>query len=393
VLNFLDIVMNNKIKMLFNSHRSYNYLVCIFSFIFIFQTLNVQAQEVNEKQLRYARKYKYAAIAEMKSHKIPASITLAQGILESGCGESVLAVNTNNHFGIKCHKGWTGETYRYDDDAPQECFRKYASVQDSYEDHSYFLTSRERYSDLFKLKITDYKGWAHGLKKAGYATNPRYAYSLIKIIEDNRLYNYDLVALGKMTIEEAEAFYDLYIDPDKPVVTLEKDIIEEVGSLAGYELEIEEHHHLSQDNDISGSGFHNTEYFGNCGCNILKNAYYIKRTNGRDIYLNNDILFTLSKADETIEDIAYSLDISPRYLRKYNDLPRKNYLAENTIIYLENKNFRSDMKPYIVKTEGETIWTISQCFAIHAKRLLNKNNIPKSKVNEKLRVGTVVKFN
>ena len=127
----------------------------------------------------------------MEKYKIPASITLAQGILESGNGLSTLAKKSNNHFGIKCHKGWKGERVYHDDDEKGECFRKYTYVQTSYEDHSKFLTSRQRYAGLFKLKKTDYKGWARGLKKAGYATDKKYPKKLIKIIQDYKLYEFD----------------------------------------------------------------------------------------------------------------------------------------------------------------------------------------------------------
>lgn len=127
----------------------------------------------------------------MKRYHIPASITLAQGLLESGAGQSTLARKSNNHFGIKCGGDWTGRTVRHDDDARNECFRAYKHPRESYEDHSKFLRGRSRYASLFKLKVTDYKGWAHGLKKAGYATDPRYAYRLIDIIELYGLHKYD----------------------------------------------------------------------------------------------------------------------------------------------------------------------------------------------------------
>jgi LysM repeat protein len=126
----------------------------------------------------------------MLRNKIPASITLAQGILESGAGNSELVKKGNNHFGIKCH-GWTGRTVHKDDDAKQECFRAYNNAQESYEDHSKFLTKNKRYSQLFSLSITDYKGWARGLKACGYATNPNYAPMLINLIELYKLYEYD----------------------------------------------------------------------------------------------------------------------------------------------------------------------------------------------------------
>ena len=137
------------------------------------------------------RKYRDIAVREMKRYHIPASITLAQGLLESGAGKSELARKSNNHFGIKCGGDWRGKTVSHDDDARGECFRAYKHPKDSYEDHSKFLVGRPRYASLFKLKITDYKGWARGLKKAGYATNPRYADQLIGIIELYELYKYD----------------------------------------------------------------------------------------------------------------------------------------------------------------------------------------------------------
>lgn len=153
--------------------------------------LALPAQKRNSQYEEYIRKYNKLAVDEMKRYHIPASITLAQGLLESGAGRSTLARKSNNHFGIKCGGDWTGRTVRHTDDAPNECFRAYKHVKDSYEDHSKFLRNRSRYAALFKLKITDYKGWAHGLKKAGYATDPQYAYRLIDIIELYDLHKYD----------------------------------------------------------------------------------------------------------------------------------------------------------------------------------------------------------
>lgn len=140
---------------------------------------------------QYIEKFAPIAIRKMQEHKIPASITLAQGVLESGSGRSPLAIKSNNHFGIKCHKSWGGKSVTHDDDAIGECFRRYRYPEDSYEDHSLFLTSRKRYARLFKFKTTDYKNWAYGLKKAGYATDKRYPQKLIGIIKKYKLYKYD----------------------------------------------------------------------------------------------------------------------------------------------------------------------------------------------------------
>lgn len=144
----------------------------------------------------YINQFKEIAMHNMKEHGIPASITLAQGILESGAGTGLLCRVANNHFGIKCHKEWTGEYVRHDDDAAQECFRKYDEPGQSYRDHSLFLTSRPWYAPLFKLEKSDYKGWARGLKKSGYATDPKYPEKLIGIIERYQLHQYDAKVLG-----------------------------------------------------------------------------------------------------------------------------------------------------------------------------------------------------
>ena len=146
---------------------------------------------LNKYTLQYIKKYAPLAVLEMHKYDIPASITLAQGILESGNGRSRLASKSNNHFGIKCHVGWKGAKVYHDDDEKGECFRKYKYVQSSYKDHSEFLSGRRRYASLFKLRKSDYKGWAKGLKKAGYATDKKYPKKLIKIIEEYKLYEFD----------------------------------------------------------------------------------------------------------------------------------------------------------------------------------------------------------
>ncbi len=145
----------------------------------------------NAQYQQYIDQWSGVAVEQMNRYHIPASITLAQGLLESGAGRSDLARQGNNHFGIKCHNGWTGATVYFDDDIRNDCFRSYGSARESYEDHSLFLVNGRRYAGLFQLKQTDYKGWARGLKAAGYATNPRYADHLIEIIELYKLYEYD----------------------------------------------------------------------------------------------------------------------------------------------------------------------------------------------------------
>ncbi len=162
---------------------------CLFFISASLQSVSAQSTW-NAQFQQYIDQYKDCAIEQMLKWKIPASITLAQGLLESGAGHSRLAVKGNNHFGIKCH-GWQGASIYHDDDARGECFRAYHSAFESYEDHSRFLASGKRYASLFKLKTSDYKGWAHGLKAAGYATNPKYAQQLIDVIQLYKLYEYD----------------------------------------------------------------------------------------------------------------------------------------------------------------------------------------------------------
>jgi flagellum-specific peptidoglycan hydrolase FlgJ len=187
-------------------------------------TSNVRTYE--EEIKLYIANFNEIAKQNMKSHGVPASITLAQGILESGAGKGKLALAANNHFGIKCHKGWTGDSVKHDDDAEQECFRKYEQPQESYKDHSLFLTSRPRYATLFVLDKGDYQGWAKGLKAAGYATDVKYPDKLIGLIERFELYKFDNEVLqrnyipikkdplveiseGYYTIQQGDTLYSL----------------------------------------------------------------------------------------------------------------------------------------------------------------------------------------
>ena len=180
-------------------------------FVALLLTLGAQAQmRWNQQYQEYIYQYKDIAIEQMLRWKVPASITLAQGLLESGAGKSRLATKGNNHFGIKCH-GWTGGTIYQDDDARNECFRAYTSAFESFEDHSRFLANGQRYRSLFALKTTDYKGWARGLKKAGYATSPTYAESLIGIIQLYKLYKYDTeTSYDKFLIEHTKSGQNLH---------------------------------------------------------------------------------------------------------------------------------------------------------------------------------------
>ena len=200
-------------------------------------TSNVRTYE--EEIKLYIANFNEIAKENMKSHGVPASVTLAQGILESGAGKGKLAISANNHFGIKCHKEWTGDSVKHDDDAAQECFRKYEHPQESYKDHSLFLTSRPRYSSLFKLDKGDYQAWAKGLKAAGYATDVKYPDKLIGLIERFELYKFDNEVLqrnyipvkkdpvveiseGYYTIQQGDTLYSLSKKFNQTVEELQK---------------------------------------------------------------------------------------------------------------------------------------------------------------------------
>ena len=175
----------------------------------VISTNSAFGQEISRKE--YIEKYSSLAVKQMHQYKIPASITLAQGILESNNGNSRLATKANNHFGIKCH-GWEGKKIFADDDKKNECFRNYKNVLESFVDHSLFLNKYSRYEFLFDYKITDYKSWAKGLKKAGYATNNKYPELLIKIIEENKLYQFDSKKIDKNLISGKR---NIYMHPNK----------------------------------------------------------------------------------------------------------------------------------------------------------------------------------
>ncbi len=284
------------------------------SFIFIlFASSVAQTQPAQERYTRqdYIRMYRGSAVKEMLISGVPASITLSQGILESGDGNSTLAVKANNHFGIKCHD-WTGETFHMDDDAKGECFRSYKSVFDSYDDHSRFLKTRTRYANLFKLERTDYKGWAQGLKDAGYATNPKYPELLIKIIEENQLHQYDLLT------EVPKEF-------EKPFVK-ENTIKVDATATAG------------------------------------------------KILLHNRIKYITVQPGDTYFSICKKYEMMLWQIFKYNDLNKDDALTPGQKIYLQPKRYNGDEEFHIVK-QGETMRDISQQHGIRLKTLYKKNNM------------------
>jgi len=298
----------------------FTYTISFSLFIYFLVIAAMPAQSQSKKLTRsdYIQKFKDIAIQEMAEFGIPASITLAQGILESGNGNSRLATEANNHFGIKCHKGWEGPSIKMDDDAKDECFRKYEHAIESYKDHSFFLSQRGRYAFLFDLDITNYKGWARGLKQAGYATNPKYANLLIKIIEENDLHKYDL-------------YGDDYVAVNK------------------YPDEIPK----GKNREYEAFGVGNNE---------------------RKIFLNNDRKFIYARKGDDFYKIANDLNIYNYQLWKYNDLGKEDHLHEGQMIYLEKKRNKANTDFHTVKA-GETMYSISQDYAIKLKQLYKKNRM------------------
>lgn len=306
----------------------------------------------SKKDENYIRKFAKIAVEEMKEYKIPASITLGQGLLETAFGQSELAQNANNHFGIKCKKEWTGETYRYTDDAYMECFRKYPDAKDSYRDHSLFLTTRKHYSPLFSLSLTDYKGWAYGLKKAGYATNPKYPQILIGRIEKYKLYEFD-----KLSAEEVEAkLDDLY--PDTKIiknVVKPKEIIKEKPT----------HKPI-----------------------IIEEKEVIVETPNQRIknHSNKNLRYIVIKKDETLQEISNLYGISINTLKKYNDIEDANLIYEKQYLFLEPKKNKGKLKYHKVK-EGETMYSIAQKEGIKLEKLYKRNRM---EFSDTLKVGEVL---
>ncbi len=290
-------------------------------FLFILTCTFVSSQTKSKAYLSYIEAYNQLAIIQQKEHGIPASITLAQGLLESGAGQSEFAKKSNNHFGIKCHD-WTGDKVYHDDDSKGECFRKYDNVLASYEDHSFFLKNKSRYAFLFELSPTDYEGWAHGLKKAGYATDPTYAYKLISIIENYGLHSYDLVKGTDNTIADSK-------------------------------------HSTEKNQQIQPT-------MGN-----------IAATERHEVYKNNRVRYVVAQAGDSYSSIADEFDTSEKNLRAYNEVKATTNLNPGNQVYLQNKRNKSG-KSYTthVVREGETMYQIAQQYAIKTEKLYLLNNKP-----------------
>lgn len=277
----------------------------------------MSAQHLNPTYQAYAKRYADEAIRQMNKHGVPASITIAQGMVETGAGTSSLAKEHNNHFGIKCHRSWTGKKTHRTDDRPNECFRSYNSYQESFEDHSLFL-KQPRYQSLFRLDIRDYKGWAVGLQRCGYATNKGYANLLIKMVEDYQLYTFDR---GKVPF-----WFD---------------------GKTKYQAE-------------RSAG---------------KRSHGRREGVVRQAYLSYGLLYVLAKRGESLSDIAEEFDLSVKKIAKYNDIPVDFPLSDNMVVFLQRKNAKATDPHFthVVKV-GESMHSISQMYGMRMKNLYKLND-------------------
>lgn len=306
-------------------------------------TISLKAEITVEQ---YIDTYKNIAIEEMEKTGIPASITLAQGILESRFGNSRLAVKGNNHFGIKCHKGWTGKRMYHDDDAKGECFRVYKNPEQSYRDHSEFLQTRSRYEFLFDYKPTDYKNWAHGLKKAGYATNPRYAYLLIDLIERHQL--------------------DVYDAPNRAVFASRK--------------------HKEKSHTTVSVDAHK-EPKVNSTTVVVQDKF--DNPNSIQVFSYNRIKTIKVGEKDDLISIARRNQVSVSRLYKYNDMEYGAQVQPGQFIYLQPKRGKAGHSAHKVK-EGETLWSISQLYGVKLSKLRARNLL---KIGEEPAVGATVNLN
>ncbi len=305
-------------------------------------TVNLYAQkEVRMTTAEYVDRYKHIAIEHQEKYGIPASITLAQGILESDSGNGRLAVEANNHFGIKCKSNWRGMTISHDDDARGECFRKYYSAEDSYTDHAEYLDSQPRYDSLFRYSETDYVHWARGLKAAGYATDPQYADKLIRIIESNHLYRFDTD--GDAVNAADLAVTDVIETPDLETDNGPREFSEYAGKV-----------------DIDNYIVTVNPYMG----------YSARTVNGVEYALAHD--------GDTYESIATIFGRTAKKLRKYNDAPDGASLKAGDRVFLQRKPSRyMGITLHHTVEKGETLRDVAQRYGIRLARLAALNRCTK----------------
>lgn len=322
----------------------------------------------------YIEQYSELAISEMKRTGVPASITLAQGMVESDYGRSTLAREANNHFGIKCHNSWNGPSIRYHDDRRNECFRKYRNAGESFRDHSDFLVSGSRYSFLFSLDTYDYKAWARGLKKAGYATNPDYANMLIRKIEENALYNFDRGYTASSTAKRngSVSTTPSATVPAKTAKTNTSPASATKTTTAGTTAQAGQKDAgttASQTNSVKQpvSAPVATAPVSSFGDLIDR---------GSRVMVNNGVRYVVVKKEDTFESLAMEFGVLKGDLARFNDLPDNFELRPGQTLYLQVKSDSvAEGVMYHTVAEGETMYLIAQKYAITLKSLYEVTGI------------------
>lgn len=328
----------------------------------------------------YINTYSGVAVSEMKRTGIPASITLAQGMLESGYGRSTLATKGNNHFGIKCHSTWTGAKIYHDDNRRGECFRAYSSALESYKDHSEFLVNGSRYRELFKLSGTDYKGWAHGLKKAGYATDPKYAHLLIGKIEEYGLHAYDTGARvagvpgdqvtampGTVSRTKATETDPSAVPPSAPATSQAG--APAIGTATAPATSAARVRKEAETAAVQGSPVTNGK------TNEAEAPIKIISLNtGNKPQVNNGVEYIITAEGDTFESLAEKHQLLAWEIIRYNDLTAATPIQPGQVIYLQSKRNRAEQgKQLHTVTSGETMHSISQKYAIKLSSLYKMN--------------------
>ena len=354
-------------------------------------------------QQRYVNRYASLAVTEMYRSGVPASITLSQGLLESRYGLSALAAEGHNHFGIKCHNDWKGKTMAVDDDAKGECFRVYDADIESFRDHSDFLRYRDRYKFLFDFPVTDYKAWANGLKKAGYATDPAYPAKLIKLIEDYDLSRFDKAKPadfepgGKYADLGAEAPSASVSDKDKPLddrALFPKQTKPETKP-AAKETRAEKKARTKAEREARKAAKQHqkpAEAIPEAlpeSPNALEEAEVAQEKElreefhfqmGRKIYKQNGVPFLYAMEGEDYRTIAEENNIIYKQLLRYNDLGAEERLLPGTVVYLQAKKnqTRKGLDKYIVERDGESLRDICQRFGVKQKSIQKLNGFAPS---------------
>ncbi|MBR4917621.1 MAG: glucosaminidase domain-containing protein [Bacteroidales bacterium] len=338
------------------------------------------AQPVSEMTIRdYVNAHKGMAVQEMKAYKIPASITLAQAIYASKAGTNRLAKEANNHFGITCHANeWEGDTfYETEDRNPDLCYRKYDKVESSYRDHSLFIAKRPRYASLFELPMTDYRAWAHGLKEAGYAGNPRYADTLIAIIQKYDLAKYDMSDTIATTVSEpvqkAEKQEPEGISQSERKTEVQQETVSVPKTNEQPVEKFSAKEEVKPDfPTITPRTVDNVFVFVLDPYNVpFKQAYYPYTR--RPVYENNKTKFLIAKAGDTYASLATSLQLTEKNLRLYNDVYDNSEPVEGEVVYLEMKSTKSPVDYHILR-EKDTYHYISQLYGVQLKIILKRNS-------------------